>query len=78
MEPMDLIKMLLDHGADPNAKLTKMIVPRARARFSRHDDGRGRDAVLARRQVRRHSLDAASCWTRAPIRKWSPKRALRP
>ena len=26
---MDLIKMLLDHGADPNAKLTKMIVPRA-------------------------------------------------
>jgi ankyrin repeat protein len=29
VEPMDLIKMLLDHGADPNAKLTKMIVPRA-------------------------------------------------
>jgi ankyrin repeat protein len=28
-EPMDLIKMLLDHGADANAKLTKMIVPRA-------------------------------------------------
>jgi uncharacterized protein len=29
VDPMDLIKMLLDHGADPNAKLTKMIVPRA-------------------------------------------------
>jgi ankyrin repeat protein len=29
VEPMDLIKMLLDHGADPNAKLTKMIVARA-------------------------------------------------
>ena len=29
VDPMDLIKMLLDHGADPNAKLTKMIVARA-------------------------------------------------
>ena len=29
VDPMDLIKMLLDRGADPNAKLTKMIVPRA-------------------------------------------------
>jgi ankyrin repeat protein len=29
IDPMDLIKMLLDHGADVNAKLTKMIVPRA-------------------------------------------------
>ena len=29
MEPMDLIKMLLARGADPNAKLTKMIPPRA-------------------------------------------------
>jgi ankyrin repeat protein len=29
IDPMDLIKMLLDRGADPNAKLTKMIVPRA-------------------------------------------------
>ena len=29
VDPMDLIKMLLDHGADVNAKLTKMIVPRA-------------------------------------------------
>jgi len=29
VEPMGLIKMLLDRGADPNAKLTKMIVPRA-------------------------------------------------
>ncbi len=29
IEPMDLIKMLLDKGADPNAKLTKLIPPRA-------------------------------------------------
>jgi uncharacterized protein len=29
VEPMDLIKMLIDHGADVNAKLTKLIVPRA-------------------------------------------------
>jgi uncharacterized protein len=29
VEPMDLIKMLLDHGADVNAKLTKLIPPRA-------------------------------------------------
>ena len=29
MEPLDLIKMLLDHGADVNAKLTKMIPARA-------------------------------------------------
>jgi ankyrin repeat protein len=29
VEPMDLIKMLLDHGADPNAKLAKLIPPRA-------------------------------------------------
>jgi len=29
IDPMDLIKMLLDHGADVNAKLTKMIPPRA-------------------------------------------------
>ncbi len=28
-DPMDLIKMLLDHGADVNAKLTKLIPPRA-------------------------------------------------
>jgi uncharacterized protein len=29
VEPLDLIKMLLDHGADVNAKLTKLIPPRA-------------------------------------------------
>jgi ankyrin repeat protein len=29
VDPMDLIKMLLDHGADPNAKLTKLIPARA-------------------------------------------------
>ncbi len=29
VEPLDLIKMLLDHGADVNAKLTKMIPARA-------------------------------------------------
>ncbi|HEX5227245.1 MAG TPA: ankyrin repeat domain-containing protein [Bryobacteraceae bacterium] len=29
LEAMDIIKMLLDRGANPNAKLTKMIVPRA-------------------------------------------------
>jgi len=29
IDPMDLIKMLLDHGADVNAKLTKLIPPRA-------------------------------------------------
>jgi ankyrin repeat protein len=29
LEPLDLIKMLLDHGADPNAKLAKLIPARA-------------------------------------------------
>jgi ankyrin repeat protein len=29
VEPLDLIKMLLDHGADVNAKLAKLIPPRA-------------------------------------------------
>jgi uncharacterized protein len=29
IDPLDLIKMLLDHGADVNAKLTKLIPPRA-------------------------------------------------
>ncbi|HTC33254.1 MAG TPA: ankyrin repeat domain-containing protein [Bryobacteraceae bacterium] len=29
VDPMDLIKMLLDHGADVNAKLAKLIPPRA-------------------------------------------------
>jgi uncharacterized protein len=29
VDPLDLIKMLVDHGADPNAKLSKMIVARA-------------------------------------------------
>ncbi len=39
VEPMDLIKMLLDRGADPNAKLTKLIAGACGARFSGHDDG---------------------------------------
>ncbi len=31
--------MLLDHGADPNAKMIKMLPPRAVLDFSRHVHG---------------------------------------
>jgi ankyrin repeat protein len=58
VDPLDLIKMLLAAGADPNAKLTKLIPPRG-ARLPRHDYGRRSHSVPARRQIGRYPGDAA-------------------
>jgi ankyrin repeat protein len=47
VDPMDLIKMLVEHGADVNAKLTKMMVPRAVLDFPDVMMGEGATPLVA-------------------------------
>ena len=76
MDHLEFIKLLLDHGADPNA-------PGQGQHADAHDlhdavvlRGR-RDAVRARGAVERHGADEAAARLRAPIRTSRPRTATR-